>query len=105
MKRQLTLLCLAAICACLMLLPATAQASERPDGWTDASHGNRAPINYDLILPDDRINQLAIVFTPEAWQAEEDDMIELYGDRRRTRLISRPEARRHARLCRARGTA
>lgn len=76
---------IAALLAWLLLiavaLPSSAQAVERPSGWSDESHGNRAPANYDLILPDDRINELYITFTPEAWQAEEADMIELYGER------------------------
>ncbi len=74
-----------ALLAWLMLitavLPSSAQTAERPAGWTNESHGNRAPINYDLILPDDRINDIYITFTPEAWAAEEDDMTEIYGER------------------------
>ena len=76
---------LAALLAWLLLiaaaLPSSAQATERPDSWSDASHGNRAPANYDLVLPDDRINEIYIRFTPEAWAAEEADMIALYGER------------------------
>ena len=49
------------------ILPSAAQAVERPTGWTDESHGNRVPANYDIVLPDDRINELYITFTPEAW--------------------------------------
>ena len=65
----------------LFTLPAAGQVATRPDGWTDESHGNRAPINYELVLPDDRINEIYISFTPEAWAAEEADMVELYGAR------------------------
>ena len=53
----------------------------RPAGWTEASHGNRVPANYEIVLPDDRINEIYITFTSEAWQAEEQDMVELYGER------------------------
>ena len=63
------------------VLPSAAQAVERPTGWTDESHGNRVPANYDIVLPDDRINELYITFTPEAWKAEEADMVEIYGAR------------------------
>ncbi len=62
-------------------LPSSAQTAERPDGWTDESHGNRVPANYDVVLPDDRINEIFISFSPEAWAAEEADMIEIYGER------------------------
>lgn len=53
---------------------------ERPQGWTDASHGNRVPANYEVVLPDDRINELHITFRAEEWQAEYADMAELYGE-------------------------
>ncbi len=62
-------------------LPSSAQTAERPAGWTDESHGNRVPANYDVVLPDDRINEIFISFSPEAWAAEEADMIEIYGER------------------------
>ena len=62
-------------------LPTSAQMAERPADWTDESHGNRVPANYDVVLPDDRINEIYITFTAEAWAAEEADMIEIYGER------------------------
>ena len=62
-------------------LPTSAQTAERPAGWTTESHGNRIPANYEVILPDDRINEIYITFTPEAWAAEEADMVEIYGER------------------------
>ncbi len=74
-----------ALLAWLMLviaaLPSSAQTAERPAGWTTESHGNRVPANYDIVLPDDRINEIYITFSSEAWQAEEDDMTKLYGER------------------------
>ena len=63
------------------VLPLSAQTVERPDGWTDESHGNRVPANYDVVLPDDRVNEIFITFTAEAWAAEEADMVEIYGER------------------------
>ena len=90
---------IAALLAWLLLfaavLPSSAQTAERPTGWTDESHGSRGPINYDLILPDDRINEIYITFKPEAWAAEEDDMTELYGERG---LRARPSALRPERM-------
>lgn len=66
----------------LLLVAAStaAQVVERPEGWTDESHGSRAPANYELVLPDDQISEIYITFTPESWQAEQDDMIEIYGE-------------------------
>ncbi len=75
----------AALVAWLLLiaaaLPSSAQTVERPTGWTDESHGNRVPANYEVVLPDDRIIEIYITFTPEAWAAEEADMVEIYGER------------------------
>ncbi len=75
----------AALIAWLLLiaavLPSSAQTAERPAGWTDESHGNRVPANYDVVLPDDRINEIYITFSPESWAAEEADMVEIYGER------------------------
>ena len=62
-------------------LPSSAQTAERPEGWTDESHGNRVPANYAVVLPDDRINEIYITFSPDAWAAEEADMTEIYGER------------------------
>ncbi len=64
-----------------IVLPSSAQTTERPLGWTEDSHANRVPANYDLVLPDDRINEIYIRFTPESWAAEEADMVEIYGER------------------------
>ena len=63
------------------VLPSSAQTAERPTGWTTASHGSRIPANYEVVLPDDRVNEIFITFTPEAWAAEEADMVEIYGER------------------------
>ncbi len=60
---------------------AFAQDLARPAGWTDESHGNRIPANYEVVLPDDRISEIYITFSPEAWAAEEADMVEIYGER------------------------
>jgi len=62
-------------------LPSSAQTAERPAGWTTESHGNRISANYEVVLPDDRINEITITFSPEAWAAEEADMVEIYGER------------------------
>lgn len=65
----------------MLNMPALAQNTPRNDTWTDVSHSRGAPINYDLVLPDDRINEITITFSPEAWTAQEADMTEIYGER------------------------
>lgn len=76
---------IAALLAWLLLvgavMPSSAQASERPADWTDASHGNRAPANYALVLPDEGINEIYISFSPASWADEAADMTEIYGER------------------------
>ena len=56
----------------LAVLAATGSAlaqTPRPAGWTEESHGNKAPANYALVLPDDRGNEITIVIRAEDWAA------------------------------------
>ncbi len=67
----------------LAVLVATSAAqaqTPRPAGWTAESHGNKAPPNYVLVLPDDRVNEITIVFRPEDWAAVLANMTELLGE-------------------------
>lgn len=85
-ERLLPMRAIGVLFAALCLLAPTAASAfaqdlARPAGWTDESHGNRVPANYDVVLPDDRINEIYINFTAEAWAAEEADMVEIYGER------------------------
>lgn len=54
---------------------------ERPSGWQAESHGNGTEANYAVVLPEDRVNEITIVFRPEEWAAEIADMTEIYGER------------------------
>ncbi len=67
--------------ACLVFAGAAQAQVERPPGWTEASHGNQVPANYDVVMPDDHVNEMTIVFRPEDWDAAMDNMTELYGER------------------------
>lgn len=58
----------------------TAAQTSRPAGWTEESHGNRAPPNYALVLPDDRVNRITIVFRPEDWAALLANLTALLGE-------------------------
>ncbi len=85
-ERLLPMRAIGVLFAALCLLAPTAagafaQDLARPAGWTTESHGNRIPANYDIVLPDDRIIEIFITFTAEAWAAEEADMVEIYGER------------------------
>ncbi|MEZ4595052.1 MAG: CotH kinase family protein [Chloroflexota bacterium] len=52
----------------------------RPDGWTEASHSNDADPNYDIVFPQDEVNQLTITIEPEDWAAMQANMLELAGE-------------------------
>jgi hypothetical protein len=64
-----------ALLACLALMA----CGGRPDGWSDASHGENAAPNYDLVFPRDRVITLEIQIAPQDWQAMFDDMTEMAG--------------------------
>ena len=52
----------------------------RPEGWSEESHGNVAEPNYDVVFPDDRVNQITITIAPEDWDAMQADMVDLFGE-------------------------
>ncbi|MEZ4631663.1 MAG: CotH kinase family protein [Deinococcales bacterium] len=58
-----------------------AQNSNANASWTEASHSNKAEPNYELVFPQDKVNELSISISPENWQAMLDDMTALYGER------------------------
>ena len=62
-----------------MAAPAATQDT-RPPGWTEASHGNRVPANYEVVLPDGHVNEITIVFRAGDWSAVMDNMSELLGE-------------------------
>ena len=52
----------------------------RPAGWTEETHSNDADPNYDLVFPQDQVNQMTITISPENWEAMQANMIELMGE-------------------------
>ncbi len=66
--------------ALLLCVTAASAQTPRPAGWTEESHGNRAPPNHALVLPDDRVNQITIVFRAEDWAAMLANVTELLGE-------------------------
>jgi spore coat protein H len=59
---------------------ASAQDVTRPEGWNEASHGNDVDPNYEVVFPQDKVNEIIITISPENWQAMLDDMTGLYGE-------------------------
>lgn len=81
MKRLIRIVLLTGALVMLLLCVGAATAqTPRPAGWTEESHSNDAPPNYALVLPDDRVNEIAIVFRPEVWAATLANMTGLLGE-------------------------
>jgi hypothetical protein len=59
---------------------AAAQDVARPEGWNEESHSNDAAPNYEIVFPQDKVNEITITISPENWQAMMDDMTGLYGE-------------------------
>lgn len=55
-------------------------ASDRPEGWTEASHGDDVDPDYDTVFPQDEVNRMDITLTEENWAAMLADMTDLYGE-------------------------
>lgn len=55
----------------------------RPEGWTDATHGNDTPPDYAVVFARDRVQRLTLSVSPQDWQRMLDDMTQRYGPRDR----------------------
>ena len=53
---------------------------ERPAGWTEASHSNDVDPDYDVVFPQDAVNEILITIDAESWQSLLGNMEELYGE-------------------------
>jgi hypothetical protein len=52
----------------------------RPEGWSEETHGSDIEPNYELVFPDDEVNQIMITITPEDWVAMQANMTELFSE-------------------------
>ncbi|ATB31703.1 CotH kinase family protein [Melittangium boletus] len=52
---------------------------ERPEGWSEESHGKKASPAYDVVFPQDKVNRLDLIISPEDWQVMQDDMTGMLG--------------------------
>jgi spore coat protein H len=51
----------------------------RPAGWTNETHGNNVDPNYEIVFPQDKVNQLKITISPDNWKVMQTNMTELFG--------------------------
>ncbi|MDY6873797.1 MAG: CotH kinase family protein [Chloroflexota bacterium] len=54
--------------------------TERPEGWTEETHGDEVDPNFDVVFPQDKVNRLDLTISAENWDAMLADMTELYGE-------------------------
>jgi spore coat protein H len=60
--------------------PSTVEEIARPEGWTDETHGDNVDPNYDVVFPEDKVNQIKITITPDNWEKMQENMIEMFGE-------------------------
>ena len=58
----------------------SAETTDRPEGWTEASHGSEADPNYEVVFPEDEVNTITITIDPEDWEAMQANMTNLFGE-------------------------
>ncbi|MEJ2733120.1 MAG: CotH kinase family protein [Anaerolineae bacterium] len=58
----------------------TTDAVARPEGWDEETHGKGTEPNYDVVFPDDKVNQITITIDPEDWEAMQANMVDLFGE-------------------------
>lgn len=57
----------------------TDEKTARPAGWTKASHSNDADPDYEVVFPEDKVNQMTITIAPDDWEAMQENMVTLFG--------------------------
>ncbi len=63
---------LTALAACVTL--SAACQPQRPDGWTEATHGDSAPPAYDVVFDDTVVHRYDVSIEPSVYQAMLDDL-------------------------------
>jgi spore coat protein H len=57
-----------------------ADDDDRPDGWTEETHGKDAEPDYATVFPQDAVNRIDITVAEGDWQAMQSDLTEMLGD-------------------------
>jgi spore coat protein H len=55
------------------------EQTTRPEGWTEQTHGNNVDPSYEIVLPQDKVNQIKITIAMDDWEAMQANMTELLG--------------------------
>ncbi len=62
-------------------VPSASEQTTHPEGWTEGTHSNNADPNYEVVFPQDEVNQINITIAPDDWEAMQANMTELLGPR------------------------
>jgi len=54
-------------------------AGEGLEDWTIETHSSIAPVNYDIVFPQNKVNRFDITIDPDDWSAMQSDLDDLYG--------------------------
>lgn len=60
----------------------TSVAIRRPAGWTQETHSNDVAPDYEVVYPENKVNEIKITIAPDDWQAMQDNLTELLGAHR-----------------------
>ena len=52
----------------------------RPTNWNDETHSSDVNPNYEVVFPEDKVNQMTIPIAPADWEAMQADMVSLFGE-------------------------
>lgn len=69
-------ICIAIYIACLNM--SAVSAASRPEGWTEETHGKKAKPNYSLLFPEDKVNRIDIIISPENYRRMENDVFKAF---------------------------
>jgi spore coat protein H len=55
------------------------EGGDKPEGWSEATHGPDGSPNYDVVFAQNRVGRIDVEISPENWQKMLDDMTEIHG--------------------------
>ena len=73
------------ICLITMTLTGCGQGSKtgtqtgRSADWSAKTHSNKAAPDYDIVFPQDRVNEMEITISADSWKTMQSNMTELFG--------------------------
>jgi len=75
---KLTALTISMMLLVVCLTGPQVSAASRPEGWTEETHGKKATPNYSVVFPEDKVNRIDIIISPENFQRMENDVFKVF---------------------------